>query len=265
MMKSNTALIVAGVVGLGAVGGITYGLTNRSPEPPAAVTPVTSSTPTVQPSASPTAAAPQPIAKASAPAPEVQSPNPAPVASAPAAPAGNADPTRKVESCTVTMVIVDDPNPPLNVRSTPSTAGAVVGQLKNGLMLSVTAEQSGWFKVSEPTGWISAQRTKNSCNQKVERVSFGKGGTSATVTDRFIGTGRHRYIFNAGKGQRMTVSRGDGPFPTLLTPSGSVLVASMPDENRPQWSGVLTQTGDYAMEVESNFKGYSYSFNVAIE
>jgi hypothetical protein len=264
-MKSNTALIVAGVVGLAAVGGVTYGLTNRSTEPSATVTPTASSTPAMQPSASPTTAASQPIAKASVPTSEVRSPDPAPVAAAPAAPAASADPTRKVESCTVTMVVVDDPNPPLNVRSTPSTSGAVVGQVKNGLMLTVAAEQSGWFKISEPTGWISAQRTKNSCNQKVERVSFGKGGTSATVTDRFIGTGKHRYIFNAGKGQRMTVSRADGPFPTLVTPSGSVLVESMPDENRPQWSGILTQTGDYAMEVESNFKGYSYSFNVAIE
>ena len=261
-MKSNTSLIVAGALGLAAVAGVTYGLTNRSADRPAEVTPIASAPPTVQASASPAPASSAPIAIASVPATEVQVPAPAPAAPAPA---GSADASRKVESCTVTTVVIDDPNPPLNVRSSPSTAGAVVGQLKNGQMLSVTAEQSGWFRVAEPVGWISAQRTKSGCNQKVERVSFGKGGTSATVTDRFIGTGSHRYVFNAGKGQRMTVSRNDGPFPTLRSPSGSALVSSMQDENRPQWSGVLAQTGDYTMEVESNFKGYPYSFNVAIE
>ena len=263
-MKSNTSLIVAGAVGLAAMAGVSYGVINSRPaDKPADVTIATPSPLVTSPiTSSPSAASvpPVPAAKASAPAAEVRSPDP--IAST--APPGAAA-SRQVESCTVTMVTVDDPNPPLNVRSTPSSSGALVGQLKNGLMVSVTAEQNGWFKVAEPAGWISAQRTKNGCNQKVERVSFGKGSTSATVSDRFIGGGSHRYLFNAGKGQRMTVSRNEGPFPTVRSANGQVLVQSLQNENRPQWSSNLAQTGDYVVEVESNFKGYPYSFSVAIE
>ena len=62
----------------------------------------------------------------------------------------------------------------------------------------------------------------------------------------------------------MTVSRNDGPFPTLRSPDGKVLVDSR-DENRPVWSGTLVQTGDYTVEVASNFRGYPYSFVVEIK
>lgn len=269
-MKSNPSLIVAGAVGLAAVAGVSYGVMNRASDRPVSDTAevrVTPQTPAVQPSVTPAAPSPVGIAPASAPAAEVRSPDPIVPQTAPqAAPqAANTVGSRKVEFCTVTMATVDDPNPPLNVRSIPSTAGTIVGQLRNGLMVSVTAEQEGWLKISEPAGWISKQRTQSGCNQKVERVSFGTGGSSSTVSDRFIGTGSHRYLFNAGKGQTMTVRRNDGPFPTLRSPDGKVLVDSMRDEKRPQWSGTLAQTGDYTVEVESNFRGYPYSFNVEIK
>ena len=260
-MQSNAALLIAGAVGLAAVVGVTYAATTRQADRPAALPEVSISSPSpVPPSASPLSTANPPVAT---PAPTELPPS-QPIA--PAATAQNVAASRRVETCTVTNATVDDPNPPLNVRSAPSTNNKVIGTLKNGETVLVEAEQSGWFRISVPMqGWISKKNVRSTCNVKVERVSFGTGKTSTTVSDRFIGTGSHRYVFNAGKGQVMTVSRNDGPFPTLRSPNGKVLAESMQDEKRPQWSGALPQTGDYVVELESNFKGYPYSFKVEIK
>lgn len=172
---------------------------------------------------------------------------------------------REVESCKVTMAIVNDPEPPINVRSAPTTDKAnVIGQLKNGTFLTVDKEQNGWFQISNPVkGWVSKSRTTSSCNQKVERVRLGAGETSVSITDRFIGTGSHRYLFAVKSQQQMTVTRNDGPFPAVVSPSGKFLSGN-PDENRTQWSEVLTEPGDYTILLDSNYKGYPYSFVVEI-
>jgi hypothetical protein len=163
------------------------------------------------------------------------------------------------------MAIVNDPEPPINVRSTPTNDKAnVIGQLKNGTFLTVEKEQNGWFQITDPIkGWVAKSRTTSSCNQKVERIRLGPGETSVSITDRFIGTGSHRYLFTVQPEQRLTVTRNDGPFPAVISPSGKFLVGS-PDENRTQWSEVISEPGDYTVMLDSNYKGYPYSFVVEI-
>ncbi len=55
--------------------------------------------------------------------------------------------TLQPEVCTrANMAIIADPNPPLNVRSSPRVASNnIVGQLQNGTRVSVVGEQNGWF------------------------------------------------------------------------------------------------------------------------
>jgi hypothetical protein len=173
---------------------------------------------------------------------------------------------REVQSCKIKMAIVNDPEPPINVRSSPTTEKSnVVGQLKNGTFLTVEKVQDNWFQISNPMkGWVAKSRTTSSCNEKVERVRLGTGETSVTITDRFIGTGSHRYLFAVNPGQRLTVTRNDGPFPALVSPSGQYLTGN-PDENRTQWSEVISEPGDHTVLLDSNFKGYPYSFVVEIQ
>ena len=62
--------------------------------------------------------------------------------------------------------IATDPNPPLNVRSSPVVApDNIVGNLKNGSRLIVINETQGWLQVSAPIqGWIYEPLTVTTCN-----------------------------------------------------------------------------------------------------
>jgi len=163
------------------------------------------------------------------------------------------------------MVQVNDPESPLNVRSAPGTVSTqVVGTLTNGTYVSVEAEKEGWLQVSNPVqGWISANRTKKGCNEKVERIQLNAGQT-LQIGDRFVGTGSHRYVIAAKQGQKLTVTRTEGPFPFITGPDGKLLVDGT-DENRPQWSGQLPAAGEYTIQLDSNYKGYSYDFSVEMQ
>lgn len=66
---------------------------------------------------------------------------------------------------TVCTTIATDPNPPLNVRSSPVVASDnVVGKLPNGAHLSVVDESEGWFRIDAPiAGWVYARLTVTTC------------------------------------------------------------------------------------------------------
>jgi Bacterial SH3 domain len=163
------------------------------------------------------------------------------------------------------MAKVDDPNPPMNVRSLPETSSAstVLGQLKNGTFITIVDEQANWFQISTPIkGWVAKVNTDSNCNQKVERVSFPDGGTSALIADYFIGTGTHSYRLNLAKGQTLSIGSDRGPLPAIITPDGKFL-SSMSEAGT--WSGTLPSTGDYTLQMESNFKGYKYAFSVKVK
>lgn len=261
-MKFNvSALVLVGAASLAVAMGVTLAVKQTTQSPPIAVetpasvaspqspeVPAATSTSTTEPSTVLTAE--QPSTQPSVPAsPEASSVS------------------RKLELCTVRMAIVNDPQPPLNVRSAPSTtADNVVGQIKNGTMVTVVDEQNGWLQIATPMrGWVAKNRTENGCNQKLERISLGDGRGTVPIKDRFIGTGDHRYVINVSQGQTLTITRDRGPFPSLIAPDGTRLVDGPMNEKRESWTGKLTQTGEYTLELESNFRGYRYSFLVEVK
>lgn len=220
--------------------------------------PSITSTPTPAVSSSPTVVE-SPIANPqSAPAPS--NPEPSTPISVPKKAA------RTVEKCVIRMAKVNDPESPLNVRSSPNATSKdnIVGKLPNGAFVDVTDEQDGWFKITgETPGWIARSKTENNCGEKIERVEFGSNQTEIQIVDRFIGVGTHSYRLNLAKGQRLTVTsdRG-GVFPRIIAPNGKDLVSS--PEQRSPWTSELAETGDYKFELESNYKGYQYAFSVDV-
>jgi Bacterial SH3 domain len=171
----------------------------------------------------------------------------------------------KVERCEITMAKISDPNPPANVRSQPNSDSAtIVGSLQNGTFVTVVNSNDGWLKISTPTkGWVSKQIALSGCNQKEERVMFAKGSTQTTIADEFIGTGSHTYQMYLLKGQTVRLRSQRGPRPTLVSPQGLEIVATA--DSAAPWSGKLDQSGDYKIILDSNFKGYKYSFEVVAE
>jgi Bacterial SH3 domain len=261
MAPKTPILIIAGLSGLAAVAGMTSALIqSKSPSPAPTVTASAPAAPApMKPKAVPIA--PQSTESNTPPpsAPAVSSPVPEP-------PAATKATARDIESCKITMARVDDPNPPLNVRSLPASKddSTVVGQLKNGTFVTIVDEQPNWFQISTPLkGWIAKANTENTCNQKVERVSFAAGSTSALIADHFIGVGTHTYRLNLGQGQTLTLTSDKGPLPAVIAPNGKFLIGM--DEKQETWSGQLPATGDYTIQMESNFKGYKYAFSIKVK
>jgi hypothetical protein len=65
----------------------------------------------------------------------------------------------------VCKTIATDPNPPLNVRSSPVSApDNIVGRLRNGTQLKVVDENEGWLRVVSPIeGWVYKDLTVTTC------------------------------------------------------------------------------------------------------
>jgi hypothetical protein len=66
---------------------------------------------------------------------------------------------------TICKTLATDPNPPLNVRSSPVVApDNVVGKLRNGTQLIVVDENEGWLRITSPLeGWVYKELTVTSC------------------------------------------------------------------------------------------------------
>lgn len=256
-MTTKTSVWILAAVATAAIAGMTYALSQSRQTPDAR-----SSSELSSPMPSPTnSVSPAPIASAS-PAATVTERS---VSSGELTPAAS-PPLRQVESCVVQMAMVKDPNPPLNVRSGPSTSSQVISQVTNGTPVSVIAEQDGWFKIKSPVnGWVAKNRTDHTCNEKVEQLRLGAVNSTVDISDRFVGTGSHQYRVQGTKGQTLTITRQEGAFPVVTAPNGTVLVGDRPsDEQRDSWSLELPETGNYTLELVSNFRGYPYTFEVKL-
>jgi hypothetical protein len=166
--------------------------------------------------------------------------------------------------CKISMAVVSDPNPPLNVRSQPQVSGSqIVGKLKNNRFVSVVEEQNGWLRITEPPGWIAKNRTESSCSNINQQINFISGGDEAIVKGRIIGAGTHSYKIRATKGQTMTVKNRKDVFPLILTPRGKLLGNSYQGNER-EWTGKIPVTGNYTFQLDSNFRGYEYEFYVRV-
>ncbi len=229
-------------------------------------------------SPSPQLATASPVATTTAPSPAVSpvvtssapSPTPSVAIASPQTERTATQPTEtspQVLRCVVSMARVNDPNPPLNVRAKPEiTADNVVGTLPNGAFVDVVSQRDGWLQINNPlNGWIAQDRAEFDCNQKTVRVNFAPNTTATTINGKFIGTGAHQYLIKAQAGQTMTITLINGSFPAVYAPGNRSLIDDPNRDNRTQWSGKLTASGEYTLELDSNFRGYPYSFKVAVE
>jgi hypothetical protein len=273
------SVIIGSLVALGAIGGTTIAMlqpspsidsrsgTGKIPEGAGAIvsqssSPQVSAKRSTSPSSDPTA---EPLTSA-----EPSTPTDSSTSDKDSSTGSTAAPEslRLVERCETTMGKINDPNPPANVRSQPITASSpdspIVGTLKNGMFVMIVDQRDDWFKISTPMkGWVAKKITLSGCNQKEERVKFAKNRKDTTIADEFIGTGSHVYTLYLLKGQTLTLNPQKGPRPTVIAPNGKVLVESF-DEST-SWSGKLPQSGNYQIMLESNFKGYNYSFEVVAD
>ena len=168
--------------------------------------------------------------------------------------------------CKISMALVIDPNPPLNVRDRPQVSQSkIVGTLSNNTFVSVADEQNGWLRITDPiAGWIAKNRTKSSCQNVNQIISFLAGGNEAIVQGEIIGGGSHSYLINATKGQTITLTNHQQVLPLILTPDGKVLAGNSDLEGKTKWTGKVPVTGDYTLELDSNFKGYKYDFSIEL-
>ncbi|MEG4851372.1 SH3 domain-containing protein [Microcoleus sp. B5-D4] len=167
--------------------------------------------------------------------------------------------------CKISMAVVSDPNPPLNVRSIPQVRGSqIVGKLKNNTFVSVAEEQNGWLRITDPPGWIAKNRTESSCSNVNQQINFRPGGDEAIVKGRIIGGGSHSYRIRARKGQTMTVRNRKDVFPQIITPRGQLLAGEPYQGNETEWTGKVPVTGNYTLQLDSNFRGYEYEFSVQV-
>lgn len=244
---------------------------SKAPSPPETRVIVTSTT-VASPTASPIVQSPiVVVVSPQPPKPKPIAPKPKPIA--PIAPAQPLNPSTSAatpasvqsEVCVISTALISDPNPPLNVRSSPEVAtNNVVGKLQNGTYVSVITERNNWFQIGNPVaGWISKTQTKSGCNQKTARINFAAGTSSARVVDRFIGTGSHRYLFTVTQGQTLTLTNSQDDLPAIEAPDGSLLNSSAQPGDT-SWTGRLPLTGEYTILMESNYKGYDYEFSVQI-
>ncbi|MEG4024941.1 SH3 domain-containing protein [Microcoleus sp. S13C4] len=168
--------------------------------------------------------------------------------------------------CKISQAVVSDPNPPLNVRSIPLVSGSqIVGKLKNNTFVSVAEEQNGWLRITDPVpGWVAKKRTESSCSNVNQQINFLPGGDEAIVKGRIIGGGSHSYRIRARKGQTMTVRNRKDVFPQIITPRGKLLAGDPYQGNETEWTGKVPITGNYTLQLDSNFRGYEYEFLVQV-
>ncbi|NJO45274.1 MAG: SH3 domain-containing protein [Oscillatoriales cyanobacterium RM2_1_1] len=270
--------MIAGIAGVTTAAIIAYTTVQaRLSEPGSSpVAPVTETRPEPRPAVKPPI--PAVPTDTSSPPPDVPNPpaispipNP-PTANPPTAtPAPEASPVvirPMTEGCSISMAIVADTEPPLNVRSAPQVAeGNIVGQLDNQTFVSVEAEKEGWLKINSPVeGWISKSRTQSSCPNMERPIQFLPGGKSALVKGQIIGGGSHRYTLNAEAGQTLTVESYQPVFPMIVTPDGKALneISGAPG-TQTEWTGQIPTSGKYTIELDSNFRGYDYEFLVEVD
>lgn len=255
MSYKPSQLIVAGLAGLATAAGVTFAtIQSRSPEP-SNPPEVTSPTEKPSPASSPVPARTPISSSPNNPRPGTSKPEPVVI-------------TPPESDCKISMALVEDPNPPLNVRSSPNTTdnNNVVGQLQNNTFVSVAEEKEGWLRITDPvSGWISKNRTKSSCALVKKPIFFASGGNEAIVKGQIIGGGSHTYILQATKGQTLTVTNQKDVFPVILTPDGKLLAGVSADGKQTKWTGTLPATGEYSLQLDSNYKGFEYEFSVQVK
>ena len=227
-----------------------------SPDPPVTVVQTAAAPPTDSPvTTAPATATPDPSLNAPPSAPEVAQ------VSVPVI-------TPDTENCPIRMAVVDDPDGPLNVRSSPEvTTDNVVSSLENQAFVSIVQEQGTWFEIETPIqGWIAKSRTRYTCARVDKAIALDASNPQARVQGSLIGTGIHQYRVSLSGGETLTVENQNGIFPSVLSPDQQLL---NPDwsgtEEITTWSQTLTTPGDYSLFLDSNFRGFDYDFQIRVD
>jgi Bacterial SH3 domain len=71
------------------------------------------------------------------------------------------------------QTIATDPQPPLNIRSSPVVAdNNVISRVENGTVLAVVSQQSGWFQIATPvSGWVYQDLTATNCHSPTPPIA----------------------------------------------------------------------------------------------
>ncbi|MGD1901487.1 MAG: SH3 domain-containing protein [Geitlerinemataceae cyanobacterium] len=173
----------------------------------------------------------------------------------------------RVLSCQIGGGLVNDPDGPLNIRSSPdATANNVVGTVADGAPVSIVGAQDNWWQIDAPTaGWVSKNLVDSACNEKIARIELPEGRDNVTFGDRFIGTGYHHYEFDARAGQRLALeATGESPLPFVLAPDEREITDGAANGGARLWSGELPEDGQYTLVFDSNFRGYTYEVTLEI-
>ncbi len=176
--------------------------------------------------------------------------------------------TPPTSGCKINMAIVDDPEAPLNVRSSPEVKeGNIVGQLNNNTFVSVADEKSGWLQITNPvTGWVAKNRTRSSCATVEHNITFSPESDTAIIRGEIIGTGSHNYRVRMIQGQTLTIKNLGDVFPAIISPDGQFMeIEPNVESNKNQWTDVMRVSGVYTLKLDSNLRGYKYEFLVLIE
>ena len=275
MPFTSTQIIITGLAGLATAVGVAVATiqsgTMKQSNPPLAESPASTKNQIVAVAANnPESGQPEPLQAPTQPAkspPSQSQPakTPAVQPSLVAEVSGPVVVTPPNSGCKITQAVVSDPNPPLNVRSSPQVRDSqIVGKLNNNTFVSVAEEQNGWFRITDPPGWIAKNRTESSCSNVNQQINFLPGGDEAIVKGRIIGGGSHSYIIRVAKGQTLTVRNRKDVFPQIIDPGGKLLAGNPYEGNETEWTGKVPVTGNYTLQLNSNFRGYEYEFLVQV-
>jgi hypothetical protein len=69
------------------------------------------------------------------------------------------------------VTVIDDANPPTNVRSRPTTQANIVGKLNHRQELNVLHNRDGWLEINEPQGWVSLKLTRVFCGSHAQMAN----------------------------------------------------------------------------------------------
>lgn len=104
--------------------------------------------------------------------------------------------------------------------------------------------------------------------EQTKRIKFAKGKSSATMKDSVLRDEIHYYLVKVGKGQKMTVKvtavEKNASF-RILKPSGEYVEGAGEMDEPKNWSGELSESGDYKIEVAADRGNATYRLTVSVK
>jgi hypothetical protein len=165
---------------------------------------------------------------------------------------------RSTPSAQTCRIIVTDPEPPLNVRSSPVVAtDNIVATINNGVALQVSGQRSGWLKLSAPIGgWVYQSLTTNTCQPPTRQKNRQKKTTPISPSPYRAIIDKAQDRFQAGQvdvaiTMLQTVPAADSAYaqaqrsirtmPLEWKRAKALHQSAQRDMQRGKWRSVLTQ------------------------